>query len=214
MEARTSTISAILKEYRMFQGEESLPHPYEHQLYFSQISQYLDQTKNLTPNQVLRAFLGFELDCATLHLTGLDHVAVYLGDYLLEPQFENWLHFLEHEPRVDGLRFGPSYIAPRHYGTPGHWINCRVAGWNTEMFSCKRFGAWEGFAHCRKIRLMSHLALAVADGVHVKPVLDFLSHHPDVELLAFNAGDELDHTYGHLLNHRTHGVLELVHHPR
>src|SRR3712207_2468387 len=59
-------------------------------------------------------------------IDGVHHVAFYLGDYARDEQVFAWFAHLE------GLRsrkellevdMGPSYIAPKQYGTPGWWYS-------------------------------------------------------------------------------------------
>jgi hypothetical protein len=195
-----------------FAGVSFLPAPSQAPRCLARLRRYLDQRASLSPDEVLGSFLGLALPAAAFHLTGIDHVAAYLGDYRREEEVEAWQGCLEASPEVTGLQSGPSHIAPRHYGTPGHWMTCRLDGAAVEMFSCKHAGPWRELAPRRRRDLMSHFALGVEGPEHVEPLLTYFSHYPGVELLCFNAEDEVGHTYGHL---RSRGrVLELVYNPR
>jgi hypothetical protein len=163
------------------------------------------------PAAVLDDFFGETLDPTTLGVTGLHHVAFYLGDYDTETEVDAWWDALHSAPGVDGAARGPSHIAPRHYGTPGWWFSCRLDGAPVELFTCRAYGAWAGVPAVRKHGLMSHPALSVRDAGRVETLLRWLARRPGLRLLAFNDDDPLGHVYGHLLDTRRHRVLELVH---
>ena len=108
------------------------------------------------------------------------------------------------------VKFGPSYISPRLYGTPGHWMNFTSKGYEWELFSCRRSGAWAELPHARKLRLMSHDAVRVAGAEQVPALLSFLSVRHGLEQIAYTGADEVGHCYGHLLRKETDQVLEIV----
>jgi len=196
-----------------FEGPEFLPAASEAGAWLARLRGYLRARDGLRPDQLLGGFLGREVSAASFHVAGVHHLAAYAGDYRAEQDHERWLAALAARPEVAELRSGPSHIAPRYHGTPGHWVSCRLDGRAIELFSCKHAGPWRELPAERRRDLMSHFALAVDGAEHVEPLLRYLAHYPAIELLCFAAGDELGHVYGHLLNRRMGRVLELVHDP-
>lgn len=176
------------------------------------ILDWADEAHGTPVPEVLSGFFGQPLDARTLRVTALHHVALYIGDYDKEEDFEAWLEQVRSSPRTDQVATGPSHIAPREYGTPGHWINLRTArGHEVELFTCRRRGEWAGRGAEQKTTLMSHFGVAVDTPGHVRPLLDYLASFEGVELLAYAPADELGHTYGHVIRGDTDRVLELVH---
>lgn len=194
-----------------FMGKPFLPGPPEFGAYLAEIRQYLALARHYTPEFILATFFGLSLDAASFHIDGLHHVAIYGGDYRREEDLEVWFDHVGGAQGVSRLRSGPSYIAPRRYGTPGYWFNCQLDGFDLEMFFNKHAGPWRDCTHGLKVSRMSHCALRVSEADHVVPLLEYFAHYPDIELLASSPRDELGHTYGHLMNTRTQCVLELVH---
>nr|ADZ13544.1 YtkR3 [Streptomyces sp. TP-A2060] len=194
----------------LFDAPAVLPPQDEHPAYLERIVDHLEQARRSTPEQVLKEFLGAPADPATLQVDGVHHVAVYAGDYVTEDDFDNWLASIEAFGAVRDVRHGPSYIAPRLYGTPGHWINLTVDGYEYELFNCRARGEWATFSVRRKTALMSHHALSVNRPEQVLAMLDFLGARPGIEQLAYTPADEIGHTYGHLQSAETGLVLEVV----
>lgn len=128
-----------------FLGEPFLPNPAVFPAYLAAVGEYFRQARKLTAEEVLLSFFERALAPATFHIDSVHHVAVYLGDYLREEDFECWLAFLEQTDQVRDIQSGPSYISPRHYGAPGYWINCQMDDAELEMFSCKHVGTWADF---------------------------------------------------------------------
>jgi hypothetical protein len=197
-----------------FLGEETIPGAPAFPAYCGRIRAYLAQARSCTAEDAMAHFFGFALPAAAFPIVGIDHVALYLGDYSREESIDAWVEFLRDDASVGDVHHGPSYIAPKYYGTPGYWINCTVDGASVEMFSCKRYASWRGRDHLQKVGLMSHYALTVDDAAHVGPLITYFSQYPGLGRLAFVPGDELGHTYGHLINHAQGRVLELVHDAR
>ncbi len=147
---------------------------------------------------------------------GLHHIGIYLGDYEDERHALAWNDFLA--ARVaDGsaacVEVDPSYIAPKQYGTQG-WLSSVTMpdGAVFETFTCKRYGPWAERSVEQRRTLMSHAALEVDDVDDVRYVIDRLAAHADaLEVIAFTEADEFGHTYGHLRDNRTSGVIEVVH---
>ncbi|MEV5988566.1 hypothetical protein AB0L85_26755 [Streptomyces sp. NPDC052051] len=194
----------------LFDAPAVLPPQDDHPAYLDRIVDHLEQARRSTPEQVLKEFLGTSADPSTLQVDSVHHVAVYAGDYVSEDDFDNWLASVEAFGATTDVRHGPSYIAPRRYGTPGHWINLRVDGHEYELFSCRARGEWATYDVRRKSALMSHHALSVKWPEQVPAVLDFLAARPDIEQLAYTPADELGHTYGHVHSKETGLVLEIV----
>lgn len=195
----------------LFDAPAVLPPPDEHPDHLDRLLDHLTRARSAAPAEVLADFLDAPADPATLGVAGVHHVAAYTGDYRREEDFDAWLASVASHGAVRDVRTGPSHIAPRRYGTPGHWINLTVDGHEYELFSCRAHGEWTGYDARRKNALMSHHGLSVAGPRQVRAVLDFLGARPGVEQIAFAPADELGHTYGHLLNTRSELVLEIVH---
>lgn len=196
-----------------FEADRLLPGPDRFPSYMDRIAAYLSRARLDDAAAVLARFLRFEVSPSAFHIVGIDHVALYLGDYRHEDEVESWFRFLADDGRVAGIRIGPSHIAPRNYGTPAYWITGRLAGFDVEMFACRNFGAWAQRARDEVIALMSHHALAVTGPGHVGPLLRYFAHYPGIKELAFEPDDILGHTYGHLIRTETPMVLELVYSP-
>jgi hypothetical protein len=172
----------------------------------------------LGPRVALEDFLGHPADPAAYRLVGVHHTAVYIGDYVHEDEVEAWAASLEDRLRAGELtRYerGPSWIAPRHYGTPGWWFSVDTAdGLTLEAFCCRVWGRWAELPVETRQVLMSHVGLATVNASAVRSALDQLVQREALEAIAFTSEDELGHTYGHLRDPRTHRVLEVVFDPR
>ncbi|GAA2809645.1 hypothetical protein RMN57_07015 [Kitasatospora sp. CM 4170] len=196
----------------LYPAAEYLPTGADREPALKEVLDWADRAAATTTDDALLSFFGQPLDARTLRLTGLHHVAVYLGDYRREEDFEAWLETVREHPGLSRVSSGPSHIAPRVHGTPGHWINLTTErGTEVEFFTCRAYGEWAGLPADRKSSLMSHLGLSVDTADQVRRVLDYLAGFDSVELLAYAPEDELGHTYGHLLRTDTERVLELVH---
>ncbi|MET8635491.1 hypothetical protein ABZX69_13885 [Streptomyces sp. NPDC004074] len=196
----------------LFPVSDAIPTGADREPVLEKFLDWADEAHDTPVPDVLSAFFGQPLDTRTLRITGLHHVALYIGDYRDEKDFEDWLETVSACPRVNHVTTGPSHIAPRAYGTPGHWINLRTAlGNEVELFTCRRRDIWAERPAEQKTTLMSHFGLCVDTPGHVRALLDFLASFDGVRLLAYAPADELGHTYGHLVRDDTDRVLELVH---
>jgi hypothetical protein len=195
----------------IFDAPASLPPPAEHGSYLSNVLAALQRARRRPAQAVLEDFLGTAADAETLGVTGLHHVAAYVGDYEQEAEFEQWCEYVRLSSRVNDVQHGPSYVAPRLYGTPGHWINFTSEGEEYELFSCRASGHWTTLTRQDKQTLMSHYALRVQVPEQVGALLNFLSSRPSIEQIAYTPADGIGHTYGHLRHDRR--VLEIVYAP-
>ena len=154
-------------------------------------------------------------DCAE-RLIGVHHVGIYLGDYDHEDEALAWSAYLagrQDDGTVISADVGPSYIAPKQYGTQG-WYGSVVFpdGVALETFTCKRYGPWSQLSIDQRRALMSHVALEVRAEPDVRHVLESMQAEVSwLEVIAFTEADELGHTYGHLRNNRSSSVVEIVH---
>jgi hypothetical protein len=196
---------------KIFDAPASLPLPAEYGRYLTSLLDALRRARRRNAQAVLEDFLGAAADAETLGVTGVHHVAAYAGDYEQETEFERWCEYLQLSSGLDDVRHGPSYIAPRLYGTPGHWINFTSGGEEYELFSCHARGDWATLSLEDKQSLMSHYALRVQASEQVLALLSFLSSRPGVEQIAYTPADRIGHTYGHL--RRGCRVLEIVFSP-
>ncbi len=170
--------------------------------------------RRLDPARLLADFLGQPADPHPLRITGLHHTAAYLGDYTSEDEIDAWHAFLDARRAAGELRAvdrGPSYLAPKYYGTPGWWFLVEAPeGGVTEMFACRSWGRWAQLAAAARCGLMSHRALAVDTADGVRAALAELGRREGLELIAFVEDDELGHTYGHVRHNGRQSVLEIV----
>jgi hypothetical protein len=194
-----------------FAAAPLLPAISSFEAYLTAIRQYVRTACRVTPERVLKSFFGFQVSPRQHRIGRLHHVALYIGDYEAETDWEAWREFLSRNAGVRRLSWGPSYIAPRIYQTPGYWINCTLNGRSVEMFSNKSSGEWRDMHPTYKIHRMSHFALSVPRAIHLRALLTYWAHYQDISLLSFSPIDKLGHTYGHLLNRKTNEVLELTH---
>jgi hypothetical protein len=149
-------------------------------------------------------------------IDGVHHVAFYLGDYDQDSRVFDWFAFLKQlisEGELGSASMGPSYIAPKQYGTPGWWYSVTLGdGFTLEMFCCRAYGDWTARPPHERVDLMSHLALSIKSEGAVRTALDWLATSSTrLERIAFVEKDELGHTYGHIRNNRSKRVVELVH---
>lgn len=171
------------------------------------------------PRSALREFLDAEPgEEDEANLVGVHHVGVYLGDYRSDADIFAWMDFLDRLCAKGVLReamHGPSYIAPRQYGTQGWWSSVVTAqGAVIETFSCREFGPWRTRSHVERGRLMSHAAIGVSNRTLVRLALDgFVARQQHLSLIAYTEGDEIGHCYGHLRNEANGLVIELIHAP-
>ena len=165
--------------------------------------------------EYVRGWCGYAPAHIVDKFTGVHHVGIYMGDYEGDDEVFAWNAYLNDLPasvRGAAVEMGPSYIAPRKYGTPGWWNSVVLPGGRAiEMFACKKFGAWAERSADERGRLMSHVAVEVRSDRDVRSVLEVLDRDvPTVEIIAFTRADELGHTYGHVRNNATSSVLEIV----
>ena len=149
-------------------------------------------------------------------IDGVHHVAFYLGDYEREEQVFDWLTYLEElhtKKQLQEVNMGPSYIAPKEYGTPGWWYSVTLPdGLVAEMFTCRAFRNWAERSPQERVSLMSHVGILIKRENEVYSSLQILSRaNPAIETIAYVEEDEVGHTYGHLRNNREQRVVELVH---
>jgi hypothetical protein len=146
-------------------------------------------------------------------VSGLHHVATYIGDYCDESTVDGWHHFLQERVHDGSLRQvirGPSHIAPREYGTPGWWFVLEAPHALIEVFTCRAYGRWATLSRRRKTRLMSHVALTVHDVASLIRAIAIFRQSPDNEVIAHVRDDVCKCEYAHIRNNRTDRVLELV----
>jgi excinuclease ABC subunit A len=194
-----------------FLSAEFLPDPSGFERLLDAIAEYARTARSIAPNRILESFFGYPVRAGDCHVQALDHVALYAGDYRSDCDFDAWLEYLTSRGSILGIESGPSYIAPREYGTQGYWISGTVDGAGIEIFSNKHAGPWTSFQVARRALRMSHFAFLSQGPPSVLELLEALSRQHHVGILAYSAHDQLGHTYGHLLNKRTDRVLEILH---
>nr|VFK25668.1 MAG: hypothetical protein BECKMB1821G_GA0114241_101522 [Candidatus Kentron sp. MB]VFK29657.1 MAG: hypothetical protein BECKMB1821I_GA0114274_101121 [Candidatus Kentron sp. MB]VFK74858.1 MAG: hypothetical protein BECKMB1821H_GA0114242_101121 [Candidatus Kentron sp. MB] len=189
-----------------------------HELYpfaWSEIEREVLRRQTLGAQQALQEFLGETVEQDVHGIEDLHHVAVYLGDYTDDRDVEIWHRFLlelKAQGTLSKVQYGPSYVAPKYYGTQGWWFSLeRAEGLSVEVFCCRHHGRWSRYKPEQRYRLMSHAAVSVSTADGVERALSALTSQLGVKMLMHTVEDELGHTYGHLLNETTLCVLELVH---
>lgn len=171
--------------------------------------------RTLDCGDYLRRWSGAAPDGAADRVCGVNHIAVYIGDYQSEDEVLAWhayLRGLRDDGDIASVDIGPSYISPRQYGTQGWWLSVALPeGGTIETFACKDFGPWRERTVGERRALMSHAALEVRTEGDVRSVLEgFAAHAADLEIIAYTEADEVGHTYGHLRNNSTGTVVEIV----
>jgi hypothetical protein len=172
--------------------------------------------RSLDVSDYLDAWCGASPDDCTERLIRVHHVGIYLGDYDHEEEALAWNYYVEglaDDGKIRSVDVGPSYIAPKQYGTQG-WLSyiTLLDGAVLETFTCKRYGSWAERTIGERRALMSHAALEVRDEDDVRYVLDRLTALADsLEIIAFTEADEFGHTYGHIRNNSSSSVIEIVH---
>lgn len=180
--------------------------------------QMAESLRRIDPADFLDDFCGDETESwREVHeaLAGVHHVAFYLGDYEDDRQVFDWVDFLRvlvADEEIRSVDMGPSYIAPKQYGTPGWWFSVTLPdGFVIEMFTCRTFGGWIERPPQERADLMSHLALAVESEPAVLAVMDHLVRSSEsLESIALVERDEVGHTYCHIRNNRKNRVVEIV----
>ena len=84
----------------------------------------------------------------------IHHRAYYIAAYQKEETVECLCNFLSKKPEVSNLTYGPSYITPQYYETPGWWISLNVEDCLVELFVVREYGKWLEFDEKTKQSLM------------------------------------------------------------
>ncbi len=191
--------------------------PAEFDSLWSAVQGLSNSWRNVEPTGYLSRWAGCEVSSLSDgRLLRVHHIGVYMGDYDAESDALAWNEYLlglADQGRVAAVEIGPSYIAPRQYGTQG-WLSSVTlcSGAVLETFTCKRYGRWKDLTIKQRQMLMSHAALQVQEVGDVRFVLDGVAGRSrSTEIIAFTESDEFGHTYGHLRNNTTGSVVEIVH---
>lgn len=172
------------------------------------------QLRHMAVADILRDFMGRQIEESIYPFQSVHHLGLYVGDYHDESEVDALYEFLllkqtEDEAKVIGR--GPSYVAPRHYGTPGWWFSLVLDGQTTvELFTCRYYGPWTNFSASDRISLMSHKAIAVAARDEVLPLLQEFEKVYRVNILTYTENDHAGEVYGHLLNRNNKRVMEVI----
>jgi hypothetical protein len=191
----------------------AMPTPDDHETTWQQIKQWVHTSHQRQIEDIFTDFFQAPVAIQSYPLGGLHHVAVYLGDYTREREVDAWHAFLTEKQAAEPMTIdrGPSYIAPKCYGTPGWWFSVsRPGGPAMEMFCNRFYGGWSRYTRVKRSRLMAHMAVSVQKERDLSVLLDEFAAMAHIEMIAFTPKDELGHTYGHLRNNNNHKVLELI----
>lgn len=165
--------------------------------------------------EFIRGWCGHAPNRIADKVLGVNHIAIYMGDYERDEEVLDWnsyLNDLQAASQIKTVEMGSSYISPRQYGTEGWWNAVVLSdGRAVETFTCKASGPWADRSADERRRLMSHVAIDVRSEYDVRQVLETLGRAvKSVEIIAFTKADGLGHTYGHVRNNANMTVLEIV----
>ncbi|MFF2910167.1 hypothetical protein [Paenibacillus sp. NPDC057934] len=171
--------------------------------------------KEKDTDSILNEYFEGEYDKQIFDSTSLGHIALYLGDYHTEEfndQLRDYLESIVHY-ELSGFDYGPSYIAPKQYGTPGWWYSLRLLEDNQELelFTCRSIGEWNKYSEEVKKSLMSHYAVAIDTLEQFDSIVEYMLTQQSIEMIMMTRGDRLGHTYAHFHNLNNNLVLEIIH---
>jgi len=180
----------------------------------SEVSITAVKVDSFSQEDILNEFLEVEVNPKDYPIVALHHVGLYIGDYRDEEEvdlLEEKFLAAQHRGELKLLGRGPSYLAPRYYGTPGWWFSVIGPGDKQfELFTCRRYGKWAEYPVRIRASLMSHYALAVESFTGVKSMLDNFEQIHDLKTLVYTTHSEHGETYGHVMNPRNNQVLEII----
>jgi|GEM_PF-556495 len=168
--------------------------------------------KNIS--SILDNYFESEFDKSVFDSTYVGHTALYLGDYHTEKfpdQFSKYLESLVGN-KLSHYEFGPSYISPKQYGTPGWWYSFKLVdnAQEVELFTCRHFGEWNEYSEDVKKKLMSHYAIGVDSLEKFNKIVEYMNSIMLVEMIIITKNDKVGHTYAHFRNKKNNCVLEIV----
>lgn len=189
------------------------------QIFKEALDKYNNRKLN-TLDEVLAYYFDDAIDLSNFNGTYLDHIGIYAGDYKNEAFIDDFIIYLKQIEsegvRISNLAYGPTYISPQYYGTPGWWISFKLleTGEDIELFFCREYGDWKNYNKIKKEVLMSHYAIGVDSKTRFDTLFCFLKENTDFDVLILtedkNLGPTYGHTYAHFKNKNTLDIIEII----
>lgn len=180
-----------------------------HELW-DKIKERIRKDRNRTAIDELEEFSSIQAIFLEKYIQGIHHRAYYIGAYREEETVEGFCNFLSKKTEVSNLAYGPSYIAPQYYETPGWWISLNVEDCHVELFIVREYGKWLGFDEKTKQTLMSHCAIELCDRQTFYSCVRKARKVKGIQILMLHKEREMGYTYTHLLDTRNNKVLEVI----
>lgn len=163
---------------------------------------------------VVDYYLGDKVDKSLFQSAYIAHTGIYMGDYEDENFIEELKIYLESikSKILMNLEYGPTYISPKYYGTPGWWFSFNLLEENSdlELFTCRNYGEWGQYSAEKKNILMSHYAIGLKTEADFYKIYNALKEFNFLEEFVLTQNDVVGHTYAHFKNKETMDVLEII----
>ena len=117
---------------------------------WDRIKKRVRQDSSRTAIDELKSFSSIQGIFSEKYIKGVHHRAYYIGDYQEEKTVEALWNLLSKKQEVSNFTYGPSYIAPQYYETPGWWMSLTVANCHIELFVIREHGKWIEFDKKKK----------------------------------------------------------------
>lgn len=167
---------------------------------------------------ILEHYFGSSINKELFKNAFISHKGIYLGDYNCENSAMKFKLYLDKISGtiVDNVEYGPTYISPKFYGTPGWWysFNLKEKNCDIELFTCRDFGEWSTYNQEKKQTLMSHYAIGVKTLDEFYNIYEEIKQIDSYEILVLTENDVVGHTYAHFKNRTTEEVLEVIYNQR
>ncbi len=178
---------------------------------FAEIFERNDQLLKVPVIEVANDIILDEKDDSIFADSTIKHVAFYCGDYVEDQTIDLFYDYIKASDKVKDVEYGPSYISPKEYNTPGWWLSLHtIDDKEIELFSCKSFGEWKKFDVLKKDCLMSHIALSMKSLDELYNAVNYLDTKSELHRIMLTENDSLGHTYAHYLNKESNHVFELL----
>lgn len=140
----------------------------------------------------------------------IHHRAYYIAAYQKEETVECLCDFLSKKSEISNLTYGPSYITPQYYETPGWWISLNIEDCLVELFVVREYGKWLEFDEKTKQSLMSHCAIELCDRQTFYSCVRKARKVKGIKILMIHKERESGYTYAHFLDTISNRVLEVI----
>lgn len=177
---------------------------------WDRIKKRVRQDSSRTAIDELKSFSSIQGIFSEKYIKGVHHRAYYIGDYQEEKTVEALWNLLSKKQEVSNFTYGPSYIAPQYYETPGWWMSLTVANCHIELFVIREHGKWIEFDKKKKQTLMSHCAIELYDRNSFYSCLQNARRVKEIQILMLHEDKKEGYTYTHLLDTKTNKVIEMI----